>query len=648
MADNTIATAYVQLTASAKGITDNISQELGGAGKKEGSNFGSTFLKGAGAALAAGATAIAGSVAALWKTASDTAAAGDEIAKTSTKLGVTTDQYQALAFAAEHCDFEVSSLLTAQRKLAESDFEGNLYDALNSVMALGTEEERTSAATKLFGDRAAQAMANLLNGSESLDMFQAELKGLGGLMSEDAVQASATFEDSLTNIKTAASGVVKELSAEMLPGITEVMDGLSAVFKGNSNAGSMLTAGINSIVTAFEGIIPKLVNVITTVAPAILSGGGQLLIALADGILAALPDALPVLMSVILGLAKMLLGMLPTFLTTGIQLVTELLTGIGEAIPTLLPLLVRTVLNMINALLENAPALLEALLTVVQAVADSLFGEVLPMILKRLPDIVDGICAFIFSTSDMVFSAVIQLVEAILSNLPQIIDLLVQIIPTIIVALCLSLIENQNLLLAASVQIVMAIVENLPMIIASLIKAIPDVVVSIVDAFEREFPEFVKVGWSIVDGLWKGLQDKWSGLLENCRNAAKSLIDQFKDFWGIASPSKVMAGLGGFLGDGLAIGIEDSAAAVDQAMDGLTSDLRTSVSADVTASGSYSAASPAVSTDSAVADLLSRYLPVIAAKDMTVEMNADASKMFDVMRKQNGVFKKANGVSAFA
>lgn len=147
MAENSIATAYVQLVASADGIQDSVSQALGSTGSSTGSSFGSTFLASAAGVIAAGAAAVTGAITSVWNTASETAAAGDAIAKTSTKLGIAADEYQTLAFAAEHTGFSVETFTTAARTFANSGFDGSLYDALEAVMALDDETERTAMAT---------------------------------------------------------------------------------------------------------------------------------------------------------------------------------------------------------------------------------------------------------------------------------------------------------------------------------------------------------------------------------------------------------------------------------------------------------------------------------------------------------------------
>ena len=77
-----------------------------------------------------------------------------------------------------------------------------------------------------------------------------------------------------------------------------------------------------------------------------------------------------------------------------------------------------------------------------------------------------------------------------------------------------------------------------------------------------------KIGKNVVNGMLKGIKDKKT--LKTLKSTAKSLsqivIDQVKKTFKIKSPSKVMAGLGRYVGEGFAGGIKEMAADVERAM----------------------------------------------------------------------------------
>ena len=217
-----------------------------------------------GAALA-GAAVAAGT--AVFAAASKVAEAGDEIDKGSQKLQVTAEQYQKLAFAAERSGTSIDTLAVANKTLQKSDFSGNLYDAVKSVASISDASERAAKAVELFGSKAGQEMLPLLNsGAEGVQELFDQVDKLGGLMSNEAVAASAKYEDSLTNLKYAFSGFKNRLMADFLPGMTKVMDGVALIISGNMEDGKeSVENGIDNIVTTMHEMAPQVMEVIEMV-----------------------------------------------------------------------------------------------------------------------------------------------------------------------------------------------------------------------------------------------------------------------------------------------------------------------------------------------------------------------------------------------
>ena len=82
------------------------------------------------------------------------------------------------------------------------------------------------------------------------------------------------------------------------------------------------------------------------------------------------------------------------------------------------------------------------------------------------------------------------------------------------------------------------------------------------DAINKYAPRFNKVGreiaWAIVDGMTNGLASKAWSFGESMLNVAKKGYNKVKSYFKIHSPSRLMMELGGYVGEGLAIGIEDT------------------------------------------------------------------------------------------
>lgn len=77
--------------------------------------------------------------------------------------------------------------------------------------------------------------------------------------------------------------------------------------------------------------------------------------------------------------------------------------------------------------------------------------------------------------------------------------------------------------------------------------------------FEELPDKMISIGSDIVKGLWNGINNATSWVIEKVKGFGNSVLSGIKDFFGINSPSKVFAEIGRFLAEGFGIGIEDNA-----------------------------------------------------------------------------------------
>lgn len=86
--------------------------------------------------------------------------------------------------------------------------------------------------------------------------------------------------------------------------------------------------------------------------------------------------------------------------------------------------------------------------------------------------------------------------------------------------------------------------------------------------------DFITLGGQIVDGLKKGISDKWDALVAWFGEKVDGMTQGVKDLLGIQSPSKVFAEIGGFIGEGLQQGIEGAMGGIAGALQGVTDTLQ--------------------------------------------------------------------------
>lgn len=79
----------------------------------------------------------------------------------------------------------------------------------------------------------------------------------------------------------------------------------------------------------------------------------------------------------------------------------------------------------------------------------------------------------------------------------------------------------------------------------------------IVDAFKSISDKMMNVGKNLVEGLWKGINNAKDWIIDKIGGFTDTVLSSIKSFFGIHSPSTETAEMGGYLAEGLAIGMED-------------------------------------------------------------------------------------------
>lgn len=111
-----------------------------------------------------------------------------------------------------------------------------------------------------------------------------------------------------------------------------------------------------------------------------------------------------------------------------------------------------------------------------------------------------------------------------------------------------------------------ALIEATPMLISTLWDIGGETVDAMGDALKENWPEIKEAGLDLLKGLWSGIQDGGAWLWDKLSGWASDIVGDIKGFFGIQSPSKVFAGIGGYLAEGLGVGFEKEMDAVSRQM----------------------------------------------------------------------------------
>lgn len=466
-----------RLEAAASG-TDDAVADVGDAAREAGekaekASGGWTVLKGTLADLAASAIKTAAS--AISDTAQEmiTGAAeyGDTIDKMSQKMGMSSDAYQEWDFVLQHCGASIESLKPAMKTLATAAENGSdafaqlgisqeqiagmsqeqLFDATIAGLQNVTDEtQRTYLAGKLLGKGATELGPLLNTSADDVADMRAQVHDLGGVMGSDAVKAAAAYQDSLQNMQYAFSGLKNNISGELLPTLTLIMDGIT----------KMLTGGGDEVAAAVGDLVVSLSGQLTAQAPRMMSVALTFVAALVTGLLSALPDL------------------------TGatVDLVGSLLLGFAEQLPNIIVSAATAVQGIADKLTapESITLLVQAAVQILLALAQGLVGA--------LPELIDTIPIIITN-----------LVDAILASLPEIVEAGLQII----IALASGIITNSGHFLAVVPKLIVALVHAF----GSYVSSVAGIGKAIVDGIRKGITEQWQRLKADVSNLFTGLVD---------------------------------------------------------------------------------------------------------------------------------------------
>ena len=130
---------------------------------------------------------------------------------------------------------------------------------------------RTALAQKLLGRQSMELGALLNTSAEDTEAMRQAVHDLGGVMSDEAVKNGAAFQDSLQDMKTALSGAKNNLMAEFLPSLTTSMDGLTALFTGDSSGIAKIKEGISGLASSLNEMMPHVIEAVSGIANALIS-----------------------------------------------------------------------------------------------------------------------------------------------------------------------------------------------------------------------------------------------------------------------------------------------------------------------------------------------------------------------------------------
>lgn len=433
----------------------------------------------------------------------------------------------------------------------------NLEDYNKKLAKLATEEERAayiqSTLTDLYGE---SADAYRENNAEVIAAQKAQAE-LNNALNE----LGAIAEPIMTTLKTLAA----DLLTTIMPFVQLMGEGLAGALNGTAGAADSLAEGLSGIITTLldkvVAMLPFVIETIVAVVPQLLSA-----------LLAQLPTIVKTLVEMVAlaveQLLPMLLGMLPTILSTLIDMVIQIANALSGMLPTIVQAIMEVLPQLINSLIASIPQLLQAAITLLMAIVDAL-PVIITELINALPSIIETTIQALLEAIPLLIDAAIEMFMAIVDAIPTLLDALFENLPQIISAIVSGLVQAAPKILNGAIKAFMAIIGAIPALLPELITNMPRIIAAIVKGLTDGIGDIASVGGDLIKGLWNGISDMAGWIGEKIKGFGENILGNLKDFFGIHSPSKVMADqVGKNLALGIGEGFEKNIAGVNKQITG--------------------------------------------------------------------------------
>nr|DAO26181.1 MAG TPA: tail tape measure protein [Caudoviricetes sp.] len=332
------------------------------------------------------------------------------------------------------------------------------------------------------------------------------------------------------------------------------------------NAVNRIKKAIEKVMAAIKKALTPIVELVKNVF-AMLQGLIAQLFELVGSILAKIIDWIAPVITIIGNFLSDVITVLGTIIGYIAKLLTPLINGIGKIISTILECL-QKIWNTISDALSPA---FEAIWNVVSKIFETI-GNLLQTIVDALSPAIDALAdAFgaIFDAVANIISAIVEalapIIQVIAEALGGIITVLAEIVGAVVDALAPAIKLIGDVLgaifgvIAKIVNLVVDILKPVIDVICNALKAIGDVINGIFNGVKNVTSKAVETGKNIIQGIGTGIKNAATGLWNGIKNVGNNIVNGFKNFFGIHSPSKLMASeIGEYLPAGIDEGMKDA------------------------------------------------------------------------------------------
>lgn len=506
---------------------------------------GLTALVGASVKAYADVEQAIGGVETLFKNSADTVIKNAERAYMTAGISANSYMEQVTSFSAS-----LLQSLGGDTKKAAEYADRAVIDMADNANKMGTSIEMIQNAYQGFAKQNYTMLDNLKLGyggtKTEMERLISDASRLTSVQKELGIKVDAN-DMSFGNIVNAISIIQKEMgiagttSLEASGTITGSINSLKSSFSNFLSGMGSADSVVTTFVTAFTNISDTIIDM----APSIVKGVVEIAKEISKKLPKLINDLLPVVVDGVMSLVLGITDVLPQLITSIASLLPQIITTITNMAPQILKAVIDVIPVIAEALAQNLPSLIPAIVQGIILIMQ-VFNENMPLFIKCGIQVIVGLV-----------KGLINSIPLILKNLPTIITFILNFF-------------TASKLLSAGKNLLTGLGNGLIKGIPALIKKLPQIITKIISFFKTNgVNSFKTIGTNLIKGLWNGIQNMKSYLLNKVKGLGKSVLSGLNKILGIHSPSKETFQMGVYMDEGMLNGMDSMKKKLQTAFNGV-------------------------------------------------------------------------------
>ncbi|EPZ37816.1 putative tail tape measure protein [Anoxybacillus ayderensis] len=455
------------------------------------------------------------------------------------------------------------------RMLPFGDIIGQLSEKTKNM----SNAQKLAALSTIFGTEAASGMLTVIEaGPQKLDSLTKSLQNSSGASKEAAEKMKNNLKGALEELGGAIETAQISIGDALAPAIRVVAEALQDLF----NAFNSLPDGMKQFIAIGAAISAVLLGVVASIGVVLsivgtaMQGFGALasVLASAGGMAGVFSSAI----AVITGPVGIAIGAIAGLVAIGTVLyknwdeIKSFLSATWEGIKAVavvvwdgLKTYFTTVFNIYKTIFTTVWEGIKTVITTVweglKTVATAIFEGIKVYFITVL-----NIYKTIFST---VWNAIKTTVVAVWDGLKATATTIFNAIASFLSNVWNGVKTSVSNIVSSLSSAVQNTFNSLKSAISNIFNGVRDTLINIWEGIKNTAKNwassFVEIGKDLLRGIWNGMSNMADWLWDKVRSMLSGLTDKIKNFFGIRSPSRLFAEYGGYLSQGLAIGITDDA-----------------------------------------------------------------------------------------